>query len=211
MINKINKMNKRSASTSAGMSKATIVYTLIAIMLTGFISAQSLLYAKTYKANGNKRINIEISQTGVNRIEVKKDRIAKVIGNTDEYSIEGDGKTGVIFISAKGIAGEMIPITIITEKGYTQDINLKVKKASEPKTVIIEKPVIKGVKAREKAVQNIKEKVIEAIRDITKGEDRNFTKREISHKEIANYRKQQSPTGNFKANLVFKVKIQGLS
>ena len=183
--------------------KRTIIYALVAGVLTGLTSLQVPVYAAIYKADSNKRINIEISQLGVNRIEVKKDRIAKVIGNIDEYSIEGDNKTGAIFLSAKGIAGEIVPITIITEKGYTQDINFKVKKASEPKTVIIEKPVLKEVKRKEREVRDIKKQVIEAIKDISKGEDRNFTKRDISLKEINNYKKQQNPSHNLSNNLVW--------
>ena len=52
--------------------------------------------------------------------------------------------------------------------------------------------------------QDIKEQVIEAIRDISKGEDRSFTKRDISQKEIANYKNQQNPSHNLNNNLVFK-------
>ena len=180
--------------------KLTAVLTAIAII--SLLVPQ--VYAATYKANNNKRITVEISQTGVNRIEIKKDRIAKVIGNNNEYSIEGDSKTGVIFLSAKAISGEILPITIITEKGYTQDINLKVKKRNEPQTIIIEKPVLKEVKSNLVAPQDIKVQVVEAIRDITKGDDRNFTKRDISKKEIANYQKHHSPNNNPRGNLIFR-------
>ena len=102
--------------------------------------------AKVYQANSDLRVNVEISNLGVNRIEVKKDRITKVVGNINEYSIEGDNKTGVIFISASAIEGEILPITIITEKGFTQDINLIVTKGNEPKSIILEKPKPKETK-----------------------------------------------------------------
>ena len=184
--------------------RMAVILVAITAIFTGLISLQTSAYAAIYKANSNKRINIEISQTGVNRIEVKKDRIAKVIGNIDEYSIEGDSKTGAIFLSIKAIAGEIVPITIITEKGFTQDINFKVKKVNEPETIIIEKPALKEIKAKENHPQDIKEQVIEAIRDISKGEDRSFTKRDISQKEIANYKNQQNPSHNLNNNLVFK-------
>jgi len=143
--------------------------------------------AKIYESNPSKRLNVEISDSGVNRIEIKKDRITKVVGNEGEYSIEGDNKTGVIFLSSKGIAGQIFPITIITEKGYTQDINLKVKKISSPKSIIITKPV---TKERQETLQNskdLKSQVIEAIKDVTSGEDRNYTKRIITLKEIKDY------------------------
>ena len=66
--------------------KRTIIYALIAGVLTGLTSLQAQVNAAIYKADSNKRINIEISQVGVNRIEVKKDRIAKVIGNINKPS-----------------------------------------------------------------------------------------------------------------------------
>lgn len=164
------------------------------------ISADALVY----KGDGNKRLNVDIADSGVNRIEVKKDRIAKVIGNTEEYSIEGDNKTGVIFLSVRGIAGQVLPITIITEKGYTQDINLKVKKANEPKSIIIEKQPPKEKNQVSVNKKDLKEQVIEAIKQISNGVDRNYTKREIQIKEIINYEKQQKMQDNLEENSVYK-------
>ena len=184
-------MVKQYKNISGSIRRSLRILTFTALVLL-----QSHANAATYKANSNKRINVEISQNGVNRIEVKKDRIAKVIGNQDEYSIEGDNKTGAIFLSVRGVVGEIVPITIITEKGYTQDINLKVKRRNEPQTVIIEKPAIKGLKSTNIELKNIKEQVIEAVKDISKGEDRNFTKRDITQKEIINYKTGQNAQSN---------------
>lgn len=127
-----------------------------------------------YRGSNQRRINIEIAASGVNRIEVKGDRIAKVIGNPDEYIVEGDSKSGVIFITMNVVAGQVVPVTIITEKGYTQDINLNVKKKKEPKSIVIKKSVVRA--KREVVKRNVKSEVIKAIRDIANGRDRDYTK-----------------------------------
>lgn len=159
--------------------------------------------AKVYQANSDLRVNVEISNLGVNRIEVKKDRITKVVGNINEYSIEGDNKTGVIFISASAIEGEILPITIITEKGFTQDINLIVTKGNEPKSIILEKPKPKETKQTVSPQKDLKEQVIEAVKQISKGDDRNYTKRDIPVKEIINYEKHQKSQEDLRENVIF--------
>ena len=47
--------------------KITAVLVVIIVIFTGLISLQTSAYAAIYKVNSNKRINIEISQTGVDR------------------------------------------------------------------------------------------------------------------------------------------------
>lgn len=191
---------------SSGIRKISIRNIRLAIVsLIIAISILKVGYANAaiYKGKAHNRINIEISDMGVNRIEVKKDRIAKVIGSAQEYNIEGDRKTGVIYLSVKAIAGEVLAITIITEKGYTQDVNLRVTKAKEPKTIVIEKPHVKEAKAEVKEKQDIKEQVIEVIKDISSGNDRNYTRREIAIKEIANYEKEKKYQEDLSKNAVY--------
>lgn len=184
------------------MNKTKRYLKTMAVVAT-LIMNVAIAEAKVYQANSDLRVNVEISHLGVNRIEVKKDRIAKVVGNINEYSIEGDNKTGVVFISASAIAGEILPITIITEKGFTQDINLIVTKGNEPKSIILEKPKLKEVKQTTLPQKDLKEQVIEAIKQISKGDDRNYTKRDIPLKEIINYEKQQKSQDNLRENLIF--------
>ena len=185
------------------MARNKIKLAIISVALA--ISALLLNSANAgmYKAKPHNRINIEVSDMGVNRIEVKKDRIAKVIGNMDEYNIEGDRKTGIVYISVKAIAGEILPITIITEKGFTQDINLKVIKAKEPKTIVVEKPRIKEIKREVKESQDLKDQVINAIKDISKGNDRNYTRRDITVREITNYEKERKYQEDLGNNVVY--------
>jgi hypothetical protein len=154
-----------------------------------------------YKADSNKRLDIEISDAGVNRIEVKKDRIAKVVGSSDEYNVQGDNKTGVIFIVSKGVSGQILPITIITEKGYTQDINLIVKKIAAPKSIVITKPIAKeredmAQNSKEGQLRDIKSMIVEGIKQVSRGDDRNYTKRVISAKEIEEYIRRGKISGS---------------
>jgi hypothetical protein len=191
---------------SRGMRKISIrniKLVIVSLMIATCILKVGYANAAIYKGKPHNRISIEISDMGVNRIEVKKDRIAKVIGSMEEYNIEGDRKTGVIYLSAKAIAGEVLAITIITEKGYTQDVNLKVTKAKEPKTIVIEKPRAKEAKVEVKEKQDIKEQVIEIIKDISSGNDRNYTRREIGLKEIGNYEKEKKYQEDLGKNAVY--------
>lgn len=138
--------------------------------------------SRKYEGNSNKRINIVISEEGVNRIGVTKDRIEKVVGNGEEYNIEGDSRSGVIFITSKLSGGEISPITIITEKGYMQGINLKIERGKEARSVVIKKPLERGSKQEEgsqQGMKDIKQNVIEAIRDISSGNRRNYSFRKI--------------------------------
>jgi hypothetical protein len=154
---------------------------------------------KGYKADSNKRLDIEISDAGVNRIEVKKDRIAKVVGSSDEYNVQGDNKTGVIFIVSKGVSGQILPITIITEKGYTQDINLVVKKIAAPKSIVITKPIARQdmvQNSKEGQLRDIKSMIIEGIKQVSSGDIRNYTKRVISAKEIEEYIRRGKLSGS---------------
>ena len=158
-----------------------------------------------YQGSSNKRLNIVISQEGVNRIAVERDRIAKVIGNAEEYSIEGDNTSGVIFISSRLIAGEVSPITIITEKGFTQDINLKVQKGKEAKSILIKKPVFKGSNPADKnnknkrnvvkGVADVKQNAIEAIKDVSSGNTRDYSFRRIGIKSLSRSRESVAYSG----------------
>jgi len=144
-------------------------------------------FTKEYVANSRKRLEISISAEGINRIEIDKDRILKVVGQQEDYNIEGDSAKGFIFLSTQAGEGEILPITVITEKGLTQDINLNVKEKIQPTTVIIKHPEIQGKdkdKKHHKSSQNIEEMVLLALQDIASGNTRNFSFRTVSDEEL---------------------------
>ena len=73
---------------------------LMCLALT-MVSTAAFAELKEYRANDKVRIRIAISSQGANRFMVKKDRISKVIGNDDDYFIEGDASRGHVFIIPK--------------------------------------------------------------------------------------------------------------
>ena len=148
-----------------------------------------------YAGQPNKRLSLNISQEGVNKIAVERDRIAKVIGNEEEYHIEGDSSSGVIFLSSKLMAGDMSPITIITEKGFTRDINLKIVKAKEPVSILIKKPIIRKKAKRVIKKENIKLVAIEAIKEVSRGDTRNYSFRRINIKTLTRARETRGHRG----------------
>lgn len=83
-------------------------------------------------------IEAEISRQGLTRITVKQDRILNVFGITGEYVLEADEDQGQIFIRPMG-PGSLNPIslTLTTEKGHTQDLQLTPKDKA-PEALILQ-------------------------------------------------------------------------
>ena len=67
----------------------------------------------------------EISTTGVNRIALLGDRIAKVVRAPDGYAVEHDGASGDLYLrpsapaASRDRAGGPITLFIGTEQGFT--------------------------------------------------------------------------------------------
>lgn len=85
----------------------------------------------------NKRIEGAISITEPNRIRINGDRIDEVIGLSEDYALESDGKTGQIFVKAAVDAPKDAVFSIVTEKGKTQDFKLK-PKSIEGQIILLE-------------------------------------------------------------------------
>lgn len=130
--------------------------------------------------NVKHRLDINISNKGVNRIMFINDRIVKIIGNEDEYNIEGDHVKGYIFIVSKLPPGQVSPITIVTEKGVVQDANLHVIDNLNPITVVV-KPHIQTKKVQSPIIGlNIENQIAWSIKEIFKGETDNYTMRNVA-------------------------------
>ncbi len=75
--------------------------------------------------NESQTIEVPISQSGLTRMRVKDDRILNVFGVTGEYILEADEGQGQVFIRPTGLGGfKPIHLTLTTEKGITQDLQL---------------------------------------------------------------------------------------
>ena len=158
---------------------------ILVILLLIPYSASAL--TQEYLSNNRKRLEITISNSGINRIEVEKDRILKVVGSQEDYNIEGDSAKGFIFISTALDSGEEMPITIITENGLTQDLNLIVKNKIAPVTIILKSPAgVKEKAERTNSEVNIETQITNALQDVVTGNTRHFSFRTVDEDELKN-------------------------
>ncbi len=137
----------------------------------------TLAETNTYNIEHNKRINITVAENGLNRISVGDDRILKVVGDGELYSLEGDPLHGFVFFKSKVSAPKTIPITILTEKNKVLDVNVFIEVLQEPKTVVLKYKRGIPSKTNSRKISNINYErlTVEAITDIKNGNTDNFT------------------------------------
>ncbi|MBX9745065.1 MAG: type-F conjugative transfer system secretin TraK [Chlamydiales bacterium] len=85
-------------------------------------------YAGTQVLNvdSNSRLEASIAKDYLNRIAASNDRITQVFGDEASYAIQVDENRGQIFIKPSEANGlKPISLTVITEMGQVQDLNLK--------------------------------------------------------------------------------------
>ena len=159
------------------------VYAFVFILLSSIYQNDALADSKTYSADPLKRLEVIISDKGVNRITIEKDRILKIIGNEGDYTIDGDSNKGFVFLNSKVEKGENFPVTIISEKGLVQDIKFSVKGDIDSSTVII-KTVEKSGNNRKlipkrASAMPLEQKVTTMISEIFKGQTSRYQVKEI--------------------------------
>ena len=110
----------------------------IFIALTSLLLVNSAFAETTsYFVEQGKRIDVSVAENGLNRILISNDRIVKIVGDGELYSLEGESKHGFIFLKSKIPAPHTIPITILTEKNKVLDVNVHVETLQEPRTVVL--------------------------------------------------------------------------
>ena len=81
-------------------------------------------------AADHAEIAAEISATGINRIALAGDRIAKVVRPPDGYAVEHDARSGDLYLrpsapaASGGMAGDPVTLFVGTEKGFTYRLTL---------------------------------------------------------------------------------------
>lgn len=141
------------------------------LILTAALHAQ----ADELLLDANKRIEIPISNSGVNRLLIANDRILKIVGAEDDNIIEGETRKGQAFIVSKLNTDQKAFATIISEKGIIQDVVFKVD-SEAPYTITLKRP--KG-KARK-----LEESITSKIQDIFSGRTKVFKARDLSEKTL---------------------------
>lgn len=108
------------------------------IVLVSFCAFLPVLAkAQVYQMDVGKRVSITVAEEGLNRVVIFGDRIAKVVGDGELYTIEGEPIHGFVFFKSRVSAPHIIAITIITEKRKVIDLNIEVQALKEPQTVIL--------------------------------------------------------------------------
>ena len=79
-------------------------------------------------AADHAEIAAEISATGVNRIALAGDRIARVVRSPDGFAVEHDAASGDLYLRAlsqdAGAAGDPVTLFVGTERGFTYRLTL---------------------------------------------------------------------------------------
>ena len=81
-------------------------------------------------AADHAEIEAEVSATGVNRIALHGDRIARVIRSPDGFAVEHDAASGDLYLrpsapaASGGVAGDPVTLFVGTEKGFTYRLTL---------------------------------------------------------------------------------------
>ena len=99
-------------------------YIRIKIWLIIIIMSFSInkILAKDYRYNPNKKLHIEISKSGLNRISNPPYKISQVVGDESNFKLQHDEKGNNIYIIPVGKIGSSFEISLINDGGFVQDI-----------------------------------------------------------------------------------------
>ncbi|RYE15439.1 MAG: hypothetical protein EOP34_03225 [Rickettsiales bacterium] len=117
--------------------------------------------AQNYEFTKDIIIEGKISATEINRIKIDGDRIREVIGLSDNYTVQGDNKTGQLFIKNINQTTTAPAIfSIITENNRTIDLKLTPSSISS-ETIIIR---LKEDQNDDKAIYNSNNKIYGSVK-----------------------------------------------
>jgi type-F conjugative transfer system secretin TraK len=145
------------------------------------------------KINQEERLTAKIALDYMNRLAMVNDKIVRIFGDDGTFVHQADDNTGQIFIKPTLDNGlQPLAITIITENGITQDLNL-VPSKSKAATIIL-KSIVKnqelpigrlGLANRE---LNIEEQWIQIIKQAVLGELTVLEHRVAPRRSAANFK-----------------------
>jgi hypothetical protein len=112
-------------------------------------------------------VQIVVSSKHLCRFYVEGDRIQKIIGSTDFLLIESDEDVGHIWMRSHEMRKDPIIVTIITEKGYIQD--LKILTVEKPCETIAFIPL---KNKEDKKEESGREEIISLVKSILRNENK---------------------------------------
>lgn len=91
------------------------------ILSQAFLNVEALVEADI---DDTQKLKVNFSQRDTNRISIDNSRIAQVFGVEELMAIQFDEENGQCFVKAKVNPGHPVTLTLITEEGETQDIEI---------------------------------------------------------------------------------------
>lgn len=105
------------------------------IMFAFLLSASQLSAAIFYPIDTTQPLSCYLSQQQHNRILIENSRIKKIVFPEDKLHVRMEEASGQVFIQAKTLFQEKIVVSIVSQSGVVQDIEIEF--AQQPSEVII--------------------------------------------------------------------------
>ncbi|MDP3935843.1 MAG: type-F conjugative transfer system secretin TraK, partial [Alphaproteobacteria bacterium] len=97
---------------------------LNSVILIGLMSSACSYGLVTSDIDDTQKLKVTLSAKDTNRITIDNSRIAQVFGVEELMAIQFDEENGQCFVKAKTNPGHPVTLTLITEEGETQDVEV---------------------------------------------------------------------------------------
>lgn len=97
---------------------------LISIIMIGLMNSSCSYGLVKADIDDTQKLKVTLSAKDTNRITIDNSRIAQVFGVEELMAIQFDEENGQCFIKAKTNPGHPVTLTLITEEGETQDVEV---------------------------------------------------------------------------------------
>lgn len=97
---------------------------LNSVIMIGFVTSVSTYGLVTADIDDTQKLKVTLSAKDTNRITIDNSRIAQVFGVEELMAIQFDEENGQCFVKAKTNPGHPVTLTLITEEGETQDVEV---------------------------------------------------------------------------------------
>lgn len=95
------------------------------VVMVGILLGTSKIYGLvTADIDDTQKLKVTLSAKDTNRITIDNSRIAQVFGVEDLMAIQFDEENGQCFVKAKTNPGHPVTLTLVTEEGETQDLEV---------------------------------------------------------------------------------------
>jgi type-F conjugative transfer system secretin TraK len=97
---------------------------LNSVIMLGFVNSACSYGLVTSDIDDTQKLKVTLSAKDTNRITIDNGRIAQVFGVEELMAIQFDEENGQCFVKAKTNPGHPVTLTLITEEGETQDLEV---------------------------------------------------------------------------------------